>query len=44
MNKEEAWRWLMEEIDSLAEEHGISQEDAGWMLHRRLKSDRELGE
>ncbi len=44
MNEKEAWLWLMDEIGRLAEEHGISSEDAGWMLHRRLKREKELGE
>jgi hypothetical protein len=44
MNEEEAWLWLMDEIDRLAEEHGVSSEEAGWMLHRRLKREKELGE
>ena len=44
MNKEEAWRWLMGEIDRLKEEHGIDSEEAGWMLHRRLRREKESGE
>ena len=44
MNKEEACLWLMAEIGRLAEEHAISPEDAGWMLHHRLRSEKESGE
>ena len=44
MNEKEAWLWIMGEIDRLAEEHGIDPEDAGWMLHRRLRSEKESGE
>jgi len=44
MNEEEACLWIMGEIDRLAEEHGIGSEDAGWMLHRRLRSEKESGE
>ncbi len=44
MTEKEAWLWLMDEIDRLAEEHGVSSEEAGWMLHRRLKREKELGE
>ena len=44
LNKEEASLWIMGEIDRLKEEHGIDTEEAGWMLHRRLKGERESGE
>ena len=44
MNEEEAWLWLMDEIGRLAEEQGISSEEAGWVLHRRLKGERQSGE
>ena len=44
MNEKEAWLWIMDEIGRLAEEHAISPEDAGWMLHRRLRSEKESGE
>ncbi len=44
MNKEEASLWIMGEIDRLKEEHGIDPEEAGWMLHRRLRWEKESGE
>ena len=44
MNAEAAWIWIMSEIDRLAAEHGISSEEAGWTLHRRLKGERQSGE
>ena len=44
MNEEETWLWLNGEIDRLKEEHGIDPEEAGWMLHRRLRSEKESGE
>ena len=44
MNGEKAWLWIMGEIDRLKEEHGISSEEAGWMLNRRLRGEKESGE
>ena len=44
MNEEGASLWIMGEIDRLREEHGIDSEEAGWMLHRRLRREKESGE
>jgi len=44
MNKEETWTWLNEEIDRLKKENGIDPEEAGWMLHRQLRREKESGE
>jgi hypothetical protein len=34
----------MGEIDRLKKENDISSEEAGWMLHRRLRNEKESGE
>ena len=44
MNEEETWLWLNEEIDRLKKENGIDPEEAGWMLHRQLRKEKESGE
>ena len=44
MNKEKATLWIMGEIDRLKKENDISSEEAGWMLHRQLRREKELDE
>ncbi len=44
MNEEQASLWIMGEIDRLKEENGIDSEEAGWMLHRQLRKEKESGE
>ena len=41
---EEARLWIMGEIDRLKKENDISSEEARWMLHRRLRNEKESGE
>ncbi len=44
MNVEKTTLWIMGEIDRLKKENDISSEEAGWMLHRRLRNEKESGE